>query len=149
MCKTEDLIVMVVESDEAELKSICSSLAHLGISHIICVYTYQEAVEMVSLEEDNIDIVIADYEIEEGKELGTLLVSFIKEKYPSTLVILRSKEYSFSVVLNCVKTNANDIIDKRRDNDIEHLLPKWIAVAKSKNETMELLHGFKKRSSRT
>jgi len=143
MCKIADLVVMVVEPNPLELKSACDSLNHLGIKRILCVETYTQAIESLSQEKD-VDIVLADYEIEEGKELGSLLVSVIRSEYPGVLVILTSKDYSCSVVLDSIRINADDILDKNRKNDIELLVPKWIALAQLKNKTREILYGTTK-----
>jgi CheY-like chemotaxis protein len=143
MCKREDLIVMVVESNKIDLKITCDALERMGITKIICVESYQEAIHTLS-ENIDIDIVLADYAIEEGKDLGTLLVTFIKKEYPRITIVLLSKEYSCSVVLNSIRMNADDILDKNRDDDIETLLVKWISLAQLKVETREKLYGPRK-----
>lgn len=143
MCKVSDLVVMVVDADDNDLKKACLSLNRLGIDKIICVYSLQEAIESLS-SDPNIDIVLADYAIEEGKDLGLLLVTVIKRKYPSICIVLTSKDYSCSVVLDSIKINADDILDKNRDDDIENLMGKWIALAQLKVETRELFHGTRK-----
>lgn len=140
MCKVSDLVVMVVDSNEADLKRACTSLGKLGITKIVCVYSLKEAIEFLS-EDANIDIVLADYEIEEGKELGLLLVSVIKQQYPSISIILNAKDYSCSVVLDSIKRNADDIFNKNIEDDIEQLIGKWITLAQLKIETRELFNG--------
>ena len=149
MCQTMDLVVMVVEPDKHHLKNTCDALNRMGINKIICTLSYQEAVEVLELEEDIIDIVIADYAIEEGKDLGIMLVCLIKKKYPGILVVLHSQHYSRPIVLESIMMNADDIFDKNRESDIEDLLGKWIDVAKLKIDTRELVYGIRKTSSRT
>lgn len=144
MCKVSDLMIMVVDADENELKKSCDSLNRMGINKIVCVESFQEAVEF--LESDKgIDIVLADYAIEEGKDLGMLLVSVIKKQYPGMLVVLTSKVYSCSIVLDSIRINADDILDKNRETDIEDLMGKWIALAQIYNETREVLNGTRKK----
>jgi len=145
MCKVSDLIVMVVDHNDSELKKSCLSLNKMGITKIICVYSFTEAVEALSANAD-VDIVLADYEIEEGQELGLMLVSVIKKKYPSICIVLTSKDYSCSVVLDSIKINADDIFDKNREDDIENLMGKWIALAQLKVETRELFYGTRNKS---
>jgi len=140
MCKVNDLMVMVVDSDNLELKRSCDSLNRLGISKIVCVGTYQEAVDFLN-SDNGVDIVLADFDIEEGQSLGMLLVSVIKKEYPSILVVLSSKSYSCSVVFDSLRINADDILDKNRETDIEDLMGKWISLAQLKNETRDILHG--------
>lgn len=149
MCKVEDLCVMVVDPDEEELQKSCDSLRRLGLVNIVCVYSYEQAMATMANIHD-IDIVLADYDIEEGQDLGMLLVSVIKKEYPSILVVLTSKDYSCSIVLDSLlynHTTADDILDKNREGDIEELMGKWITLARVKNETRDLIHGTKKRPS--
>jgi len=143
MCKVGDLVVMVVEPDDSALKRSCASLNKLGITKMVCVHSYAEAIETLEADQ-NVDIVLSDYEIEDGQELGGLLVSVIKKKYPSILVVLMSKAYSCSVVLGSLKFNADDVLDKNRETDIEDLLGKWIAVAQLHNEMRNILNGNRK-----
>ena len=102
---------------------------------------------MLELEEDTINIILADYAIE-GKDLGIMLVSVVKKSYPDILVILYSHEYSRPVVLESIMMNADDIFDKNREGDVEQLIGKWINVAKLKIDTRELVHGIRTTHSR-
>jgi len=139
MCQTADLLVMVVEPDEAELKITCDSLNRIGISKIICVTTYVDAIAALK-EDSDVDIIIADFMLNAQKPLGMLLCGAVKKEHPGILFILISKEYSCSVVLESLPL-ADDILDKNRENEIEELMGKWIRLAKLKNTTREILNG--------
>lgn len=141
MCQTSDLLVMVVDPDKNELQKSCDSLNRLGITKIICVETYNQAIESLR-ESGDVDIVIADFVLEPTKPLGMLLCGAVKREHPGILFILVSKEYSCSVVLESLPL-ADDILDKNRENEIEELMGKWIKLAKLKNTTREILHGSK------
>lgn len=147
MCKIDELCVLVVESEESELQRNCDSLKNLGIKRMICASNYEEAIEAISKNSD-IDIVLADYDIEEGKHLGMLLVSVIKKEYPSILVVLTSSKYTCSIVLNSMlhsEITADDVLDKNREGDIEELMGKWITLAQAKIDTRELIYGKEKK----
>lgn len=141
MCQTSDLLVMVVEPDEVELKITCDSLNRIGITKIICVTTYVDAITALR-DSGDVDIVIADFAIDAQKPLGMLLCGAVKKEHPGILFILVSKEYSCSVVLESLPL-ADDILDKNRENEIEELMGKWINLAKLKNTTREILNGTK------
>ena len=140
MCKTADLVVMVVEPDPNELQKTCDSLNRIGITKIICVNTYIKATLALRQNQD-VDIVIADFSIEPNKALGILLCGASKKKYPGILFVLVSKEYSCSVVLDSFKIGAEDILDKNRENEVEDLMVKWIELAKQKNILKGILYG--------
>ena len=142
MCKVSDLIIMVVDSNEASLEQSCCSLESLGIvkDKIICVRAFDTALSTLQ-ENSDIDIVIADFDIEEGKNLGPLLCASIKKRIPSTLVILTSKDYSCSVVFDSFKNGAEDILDLKREGEIEELMKKWINLAKQRVITREIVYG--------
>jgi len=139
MCDTKHLVVMVVDPDPDDLQKSCNSLNRVGVTSIVCVDSYQNAIEALRYNPD-VDIVIADYSMEPGKALGLLLCTAAKKAYPGLLFVLVSKEYSCSVVLDSFKTGAEDILDKGRDSDIENLMGKWITLAKQKNELRKLLN---------
>lgn len=140
MCETKDLVVLVVDHDEKELQKSCDSLNRMGITKLVCVHTYTEAIEALKTNID-VDIIIADYDIEPKKSLGALLCSNIRKENPGVLFILLSKEYSCSVIVESFKSNALDILDKNREGEIETLMQKWIDLAKLKNKTREILYG--------
>lgn len=140
MCEISDLTVMMVESDDKELKTACESLECLGIKKIICVSSYDDAIDMLD-QEERVDIVIADYNITDDKELGLLLCVTIKRLNPSTLVVLMSDNYSCSIVFNSFSIQADDILDKKREGDISKLMKKWIELARQKRVTREVLNG--------
>lgn len=139
MCQTSDLQVMVVDPNPIDLQSSCDALNRLGITKIICVETYKDAVEALKQNSD-VDIVMADFAMEADKALGLLLCGFAKKNNPGILFILVSKDYSCSVVLESLPF-ADDILDKNRDNEIEELMGKWLSLAKLKNTTKEILNG--------
>lgn len=139
MCETKNLVVMVVDSNPEELQSSCVALNKVGITHIVCVESYSDAIKALK-ENSDVDIVIADYAMEPGKALGLLLCIVAKEEYPGLLFVLVSREYSCSVVLDSFKNGAEDILDKGRSNDIENLIGKWINLAKQKNILRKLLN---------
>lgn len=139
MCETSSLVVMVVDPDPQELLSSCKSLNKLGITNIVCVESCKAAVKALRDNKD-IDIVIADFDMEPGKALGLLLCAAAKEECPGLLFVLVSKSYSCSVVLDSFRGGAEDILDKNRSNDIEELMGKWINLAKQKNILRKLLN---------
>lgn len=132
MCKTRDLVIMVVEPDVNILKETCDSLNRMGIEKIICVDSYISAT-LALRENRDVDIVVADFAIEPNKALGTLLCGAAKKKNPALLFVLISKEYSVNIVLDSFGMGAEDILDKTRKTDIEDLMGKWIELAKQKN----------------
>jgi hypothetical protein len=140
MCETSDLVVMVVEPDILELQKTCDSLNKIGITKIVCVDTYTKAIIALN-ENKDIDIVVADFQIEPNKALGLLLCTASKKKYPGLFFVLLSKQYCYSIVLESIGIGAEDILDKNREGEIEQLMLKWINLAKHKNITREILHG--------
>lgn len=138
MCHISELIVMVVEPDEALLKKTCDSLNSLGIKRIVCVENYADAI--IALNDDpDIDIVLSDFNIELGQELGMMLCSLIKKEHSHILFILTSENYNCSIVLEGLIT-ADDFFDKSREGEVENLLKKWIDLAQLRNNTRELLN---------
>ena len=146
MCKPSDLLVMVVEPDPVELKNTCEALGRLGITRLLCVETFVEAILSIK-ENSDIDIIIADFAIEAGKTLGLLLCDALKKRDPAILFILISKDYSYSIVLDSIKIGAEELLDRNREGEIETLMQKWIDLAMQKNITREILYG--KTRSRT
>ena len=142
MCEISDLVVMVVESDEKTLESSCNSLEKLGIARdkILCVHTYESAVEALTANSD-IDIVLSDFNIENEQDLGLLLCTTLKRRYPKIFFILTSKEYSCSIVLESIKNGVDDILDLNRENEIEKLMKKWVLLAQYRNIAKEILYG--------
>jgi PleD family two-component response regulator len=142
MCKASDLVIMVVDSDEESLEQSCCSLESLGVDKdkIICIKTFEQALSALN-DNGDIDIVLADFNLENSQHFGTLLCASIKKKIPGMLVILTSKEYSCSVVLDSFKNGAEDILDLKREGEIEKLMGKWIHLAKQRVITRELLYG--------
>lgn len=146
MCKASDLVIMVVDADLESLEQSCCSLESLGIvkEKIICIKTFDDA--LIALRDNaDIDIVIADFNIEDGKNLGPLLCASIKKRIPSISVILTSKDYCCSVVLESFKNGANDVLDLKREGEIEKLMEKWIYLAKERVKTRELIYGTPQR----
>ena len=144
MCRASDLVIMVVDSDEHSLEQSCCSLETLGITKekIICIKTFDDALSALR-DNTDIDIVIADFNIEDGKNLGPLLCASIKKRIPGISVILTSKDYCCSVVLESFKNGAEDILDLRREGEIEQLMEKWIYLAKQRVITREIIYGSK------
>lgn len=141
MCKAEDLLVLVVDADQNELSKTCGSLNNLGVTRLICVNTYMEAVEALATISD-IDIVIADFAIEAGKALGLLLCTTFKKENPGISFILVSKEYSCSVAVQSLRTGTvDDILDISRSGEIENLMKKWVYLAQQRIITKEILNG--------
>lgn len=141
MCKIEDLVVVVVDSKQEDLDRSCKSLEVLGLKKILCVTTYQDAVDAIE-NEKHVDIVIADYNIEAGEELGLVLCSFLKKKYPSILFVLYSEEYTCAIAYNSLFNHqADDLLDKKREGEIEELMQKWVKLAQLKCETRDILYG--------
>jgi len=138
MCKTADLLVLVVEPDEKALQDTCDSLGRLGIEKTICVNSYTKAI-LALKDNPHVDIVIADFAIEPDKALGVLLCGAVKKKNPGMFFVLISKDFSCSVVLDSFGVGAEDILDKSRKDDIENLMGKWIKLAKQKNILREIL----------
>jgi len=138
MCKTADLLVLVVEPDVKVLENTCDSLGRLGIEKTICVNSYSDAVAALHAN-PNVDIVIADFAIEPDKALGVLLCGTVKKKHPGMFFVLISKDFSCSVVLDSFGVGAEDILDKTRKDDIDNLMGKWITLAKHKNTLKEIL----------
>jgi CheY-like chemotaxis protein len=130
---------MVVDPNPEELLASCKSLNKLGITNIVCVDSCTNAVKALKDNKD-IDIVIADFEMEPGEAFGLLLCTVAKETCPGLLFVLVSKSYSCSVVLDSFRNGAEDILDKNRENDIENLMGKWINLAKQKNILRKLLN---------
>ena len=145
MCLSSDLVIMVVDANEDTLDQSCCSLESLGISKdkILCVHSFDDAISTINSNHD-VDIVLADFEIEDGRNLGTLLCASIKQRIPGILVILTSKDYSCSVVLDSFKSGAEDILDLKREGEIEKLMEKWIHLAKQRVITRELIYGKQK-----
>ena len=146
MCKIEDLVVVVVDPDVEELNKACYSLEKLGLKKIICVTSYHDAVDTLE-NEPVVDIVISDYDIATGEELGLVLCSFLKQKYPSILFVLISDEYSCSIAYNSLSKHADDLLDKKREGEIETLMRKWVKLAQLKCETRDLFYGTRKATS--
>lgn len=146
MCKTSDLVIMVVDADEQSLEQSCCSLESLGITKekIICIRTFDDALTALN-DNSDVDIVIADFDIEDGKNLGPLLCASIKKRIPGISVILTSKEYCCSVVLESFKNGAEDILDLKREGEIEKLMEKWIYLAKERVKTREIIYGTAQR----
>lgn len=137
MCKTSDLVVMVVDTNKHELKKSCESLEHLGINKIICVESYTDAIENIRISND-IDIVIADFDIDAGKSLGLLLCGAMKKEHPSICFILVSRRFCGSVILDSLPI-ADDILKKNDSDLIEHM-PKWLELVKLRNSVKDLFN---------
>ncbi len=141
MGKPEDLLVLVVEPSNVELHKICGSLNKLGIERLLCVNTYEEAVEALVTSED-IDIVVADFAIETGKALGLALCRTHRERHPGVVFVLLSREYSCSVAIQSLQNGSvDDLLDKSRAGEIENLMKKWVYLAQQRNITKEILNG--------
>lgn len=134
MCK---LVVMVVNQNKDELKKACDSLEHLGISKILCVESYVDALETIRLGND-IDIVVADFDIDTGKSLGLLLCGAMKKEHPSICFILVSKRFCGSVILDSLPI-ADDIL-KNNDSDLKEHMPKWLELVELRNSVKELFN---------
>ena len=143
MCRVEDLTVVIVDTDHIALKRSCTSLEKLGLKKIICVDSYQDAVTTLE-NEKSVDIVVSDYNIASGEELGIVLCSFLKQKYPSILFVLLSEEYSCTIAYNSLANQADDLLDKKRDGEIEELMKKWVKLAQLKCETRDIFYGSRK-----
>lgn len=143
MCRVEDLTVVIVDTDHEALKKSCTSLEKLGLKKIICVDSYQDAVTTLE-NEKSVDIVVSDYNIASGEELGIVLCSFLKQKYPSILFVLLSEEYSCTIAYNSLANQADDLLDKKRDGEIEELMQKWVKLAQLKCETRDIFYGSRK-----
>ena len=143
MCRVEDLTVVIVDTDHIALKRSCTSLEKLGLKKIICVDSYQDAVTTLE-NEKSVDIVVSDYNIASGEELGIVLCSFLKQKYPSILFVLLSEEYSCTIAYNSLANQADDLLDKKRDGEIEELMKKWVKLAQLKCETRDIFYGPRK-----
>lgn len=140
MCEISELLVMVVEPDPVALQQTCDALNRIGILNIVCVQTYKDSVQALESNSD-IDIILADYNMEGDDNYGILLCSYLKKHRPGVLFILTSKEYTCSVIMNSIKMGAEDILDLRRENEVENLMEKWLVLAKEKHKFKELLHG--------
>jgi len=140
MCAAKDLLVLVVDPNNVELHNTCNSLNNLGIERLVCVTTYEEAVE--ALTEESIDIVICDFAIETGKALGLLLCEKYRRLNPDISFILLSKEYSCSVAIQSLQSGfVDDILDKTRKGEVESLMKKWVYLAQQRVITKEILNG--------
>jgi DNA-binding NtrC family response regulator len=124
-----------------ELQKTCSLVQNLGITRMLCAHSYNEAVSVLSDTNNEIDIVIADFELEAGKALGVLLCSTFKMKYPGVSFILVSKEYSCSVAIQMLSGKADDLLDKRENAEVQENLVKWVELAKERNKTRETING--------
>ena len=140
MCKISELVVMVIEPDKTTLQNVCDSLNRIGITHIVCVDNQTDALDALGSNPD-IDIILADYNEDSNSSHDIILPLYLKKERPGILLILTSKEYSKSVVINSIRIGAADILDLRRENEVENLMEKWLILAKEKCKFRELLHG--------
>lgn len=141
MCEIKDLVVLVVDSDPIESKKTCDSLISIGVRRLICAGTYAEAITSLT-NNDDIDIVLADFNLtENGIDYSPLLCSFLQKERPGVLIILTSKEYTCSIIMESWRIGATDLLHISRENEIENLMEKWLVLAKVKNITKELING--------
>lgn len=141
MCAPGDLLVLVVEPNELELKETCLTLNNLGIIKQICVTSYEEAAATLTDAAQEIDIVIADFEIQTGRALGLLLCENYRRHNPGMTFILLSKQYSCSVAIQSLQSGAvDDLLDKSRSGEVEILMKKWVALAQQRIKTKEILN---------
>lgn len=141
MCEIHDLVILVVDADDVESAKTCESLESIGVKNVICVKTYDDAISTITHNE-NIDIVLADFNLrEKGTDYSPVLCSFLQKERPGILIILTSKEYTCSVVMESWKIGAADIFDISRENEIPNLMEKWLILAKARNNTREILYG--------
>lgn len=146
MCEPKDLVVMVVDPDKESMKATCDSLSKCGITKTVCTRTYIDAIETIKNCRDDIDIVIADFDIEAGRSLGLLLCGAMKKEHPGIYFILISKIFSGSIIINSLPI-ADDIL-KKTDDVSEHV-EKWINLAAYRNSVKELFHGKGNRKLQT
>ncbi|MDD2231111.1 MAG: hypothetical protein PHY48_17120 [Candidatus Cloacimonetes bacterium] len=141
MCEIKDLVILVVDGDDIEAQKTCDSLESIGVQRLLCVKTYEDAVATLTNNPD-IDIVLADFSLREGGTCcSPLLCSFLQKERPSVLIILTSKEYTCSIVMESWKIGAADILHISRENEIQNLMEKWLVLAQARNDLREIWSG--------
>lgn len=139
MCKISDLIVLVVEPDETELTDICDSLQNLGITTVICVHKFSEA--LTTIENDpTVNLVIANVQLQELQSTGTFLCSLAKKARPELLFLLSAKQSGAIFLLKSMAVSGADgVIHTDVIGEVEKVLPRWLHLAVQSRDVDDML----------
>lgn len=139
MCKISDLTVLVVESDELLLAETCDALQNLGITTVICVHKFSEALTTIEHDE-TINLVIANVELQDLRSTGVFLCSLAKKTRPELLFLLSSKQSGSVFLLKSMAiSGADGVIHMDTIGEIEKVLPKWLHLAMQSRDVDEML----------
>ena len=139
MCKISDLTVLVVEPNDDELAKLCDSLQTLGITTVVCVHKFSEA--LTTIENDTtINLVIANVQLQELQSTGVFLCSLAKKTRPELLFLLSARQSGAVFLLKSMAiSGADGVIHTDVIGEVEKVLPKWLELAITSRDVDDML----------